>query len=144
MFLLDTNVVSELRKVGSNKINQAVEAWAQVTPGTQTFISTITVFELERGVLLMERRDQQQGRILRQWLNDSVLTHYKDRIIPISTSIAQRCAALHVPNPMPDYDAMIAATALEHGLTVVTQNTKDFERTGVKLLNPWLPVAESY
>jgi toxin FitB len=138
MFLLDTNVVSELRKVGSRKVNSHVEKWAKSTPGTQTFISTITIFELERGVLLLERRDHQQGRILRQWLNDSVLTHYSDRIIPVSIAIAQRCAFLHVPDPMPDYDAMIAATALEHGFIVVTRNTRDFEKTGVKLLNPWI------
>lgn len=137
MFLLDTNVVSELRKVGSARINSQVEQWAKATPGGQTFISVVTVFELERGVLLMERRDQVQGKILRQWLNDHVLAGYAERIIPISVSIAQRCASLHVPNPMPDYDALIAATALEHGLTVVTRNEADFEKTGVKLLNPF-------
>ncbi|MGB3295092.1 MAG: type II toxin-antitoxin system VapC family toxin [Phormidesmis sp.] len=137
MFLLDTNVVSELRKTGSKKASGQVEKWAQSTPGTQTFISTITIFEIERGVLLMERRDEQQGRVLRKWLNDHVLTHYSDRIIPISTRIAQRCASLHVPDPMPDYDALIAATALEHSLMIVTRNVGDFERTGAKLLNPW-------
>ncbi|MEM7064124.1 MAG: type II toxin-antitoxin system VapC family toxin [Cyanobacteria bacterium P01_B01_bin.77] len=137
MFLLDTNVVSELRKVGSARVNSQVEQWAKVTPGGQTFISVVTVFELERGVLLMERRDQAQGKILRQWLNDHVLAGYAERIIPISVSIAKRCALLHVPDPMPDYDALIAATALEHGLTVVTRNAGDFKKTGVKLLNPF-------
>ena len=143
MFLLDTNAVSELRKVGSGKVNDQVEKWAKSTPGTQTFISTITIFEIERGVLLMERRDEQQGRILRKWLNDYVLTHYSDHIIPISTAIAQRCAFLHVPDPMPDYDALIAATALVHDLVVVTRNIGDFERTGAKLFNPWVANAES-
>jgi toxin FitB len=138
VFLLDTNVVSELRKVGSLKVNRQVEDWAKSTPAVQTFISTITIFELERGVLLMERRDNQQGRVLRQWLDDYVLNHYRDRIIPISIAIAQRCASLHVPNPMPDYDALIAATALENGLVVVTRNVGDFEKTGVKLFNPWI------
>ncbi len=142
MFLLDTNVVSELRKVGSGKVNGQVEKWAKSTSGTRTFISTITIFEIERGVLLMERRDLQQGRVLRKWLNDHVLTHYGDRIIPISAAIAQRCAFLHVPDPMPDYDALIAATALVHDLVVVTRNTGDFERTGVKLFNPWVANAE--
>ena len=137
MFLLDTNVVSELRKVGSGKIDSQVEHWATSTPGTQTFISTITIFEIERGVLLMERRDDQQGYILRQWLDNHVLAHFNERILPITTRIAQRCASLHVPNPMPDYDALIAATALVHGLTVVTRNIGDFERTGVSLFNPW-------
>ena len=137
MFLLDTNVVSELRKVGSNRVDPQVEKWANATPGGKTFISVITVFELERGVLLMERRDQAQGNVLRQWLTDHVLAGYADRIIPITVSIVKRCASLHVPDPMPDYDAMIAATALEHDLTVVTRNIEDFEKTGVKLLNPF-------
>lgn len=143
MFLLDTNVVSELRKTGSSKVNSQVEKWAASTPATQTFISVITIFEIERGVLRMERRDRQQGQILRTWLNDYVLTHYSDRTIPVSTLIAQRCASLHIPDPMPDYDALIAATALEHDLTVVTRNLGDFERTGVKLLNPWNKEFES-
>ena len=137
MFLLDTNVVSELRKIGSNRINTQVEKWARTTPGEQTYISVITVFEIERGVLLAERRDKVQGDVLRTWLAENVLTKYAERIIPISVDIAQRCALLHVPDPMPDYDALIAATALEHGLIVVTRNISDFERTGVKLLNPW-------
>jgi toxin FitB len=137
MFLLDTNVISELRKIGSERVDRRVEKWAKSTAGIQTFISAITIFELERGVLLRERRDRIQGSILRQWLNDRVLTEYADRIIPIDTSIARRCASLHVPDPMPDYDALIAATALEHCLTLVTRNTQDFKRTGVKLFNPW-------
>lgn len=137
MFLLDTNVVSELRKSGSNRINTQVEKWAITTPGEQTYISVITIFEIERGVLLTERRDKVQGDILRKWLTENVLTKYAERIIPISVGIAQRCALLHVPDPRPDYDALIAATALEHGLIVVTRNVNDFERTGVKLLNPW-------
>jgi len=138
MFLLDTNVVSELRKAGTDKVNPDVEKWAESVSGQQTFISTITIFELERGVLLMERRDPKQGSILRQWLNSHVLAEYSDRIIPISVNIARRCAALHVPDPMPYYDALIASTALEHCLTVVTRNTEDFDRTGVNLFNPWL------
>lgn len=137
MFLLDTNVISELRKVGSNRVDSQVEKWAKSIPGVQTFVSAITIFELERGVLLIERRDPMQGSILRQWLNNRVLTEYGDRIIPINTNIARRCASLHVPDPMPDYDALIAATALEHCLTLVTRNTKDFDKIAVKLLNPW-------
>lgn len=143
MFLLDTNVVSELRKVGSKRIDLRVEKWAKSISGVQTFISAITIFELERGVLLTERRDRVQGSMLRKWLDDRVLTEYSDRIIPIDTNIARRCASLHVPNPMPDYDALIAATALEHCLILVTRNTKDFDKMGVKLLNPWISSSES-
>ncbi|ABW32856.1 type II toxin-antitoxin system VapC family toxin [Acaryochloris marina] len=138
MFLLDTNVISELRKVASRKANKQVEIWATSTPGEQTYISAISVFEIERGVLLTERRDKKQGQVLRLWLTDHVLNNYAERIIPISTSIAIRTAQLHVPDPMPAYDALIAATALEHGLTLVTRNTNDFQGTGVKLLNPWI------
>ncbi len=137
MFLLDTNVVSELRKVGTQKISHPVEQWAKKTPGAQTYLSVVTIFELERGVLRVERRDAAQGKVLRQWLSSRVLQEYADRIIPISLPIAQRCAQLHVPDPMPDYDAWIAATALEHGLTVITRNVGDFEKTGVNLINPW-------
>ncbi|MEM9569245.1 MAG: type II toxin-antitoxin system VapC family toxin [Cyanobacteria bacterium P01_E01_bin.34] len=137
MFLLDTNVVSELRKIGSPSANPNVEQWANATPGEQTHISVITLFELERGILLVERKDSPKGKILRQWLETRVLPQYAERTIPITTDIARCCASLHVPNPIPDYDALIAATALVHSLTVVTRNTEDFERTGVKLLNPW-------
>ncbi|MEM9568345.1 MAG: type II toxin-antitoxin system VapC family toxin [Cyanobacteria bacterium P01_E01_bin.34] len=137
MFLIDTNVVSELRTVGSQYANPNVEQWAKATPGEQTYISVITLFELERGILFAERKDPPKGKILRQWLEDRVLPQYADRTIPITIDIARHCATLHVPNPMPDYDSLIAATALVHSLTVVTRNTEDFERTGVKLFNPW-------
>ena len=112
MFLPDTNVISELRKAGTSKVNPNVEKWAVSISGQQTFISAITIFELERGVLLMERRDPPQGNVLRQWLNNRILTEYSERIISVDTKIALACASLHVPNPMPYYDALIAATAL--------------------------------
>ncbi|MEM8505814.1 MAG: type II toxin-antitoxin system VapC family toxin [Cyanobacteria bacterium P01_D01_bin.1] len=137
MLLLDTNVVSELRKISSNRANTQVAAWALRTPGEQTFISVVTIFELERGVLLVERRDPSQGRVLRRWLDNQILAGYHRRIIPFGIRTAQRCASLHVPNPKPEYDAMIAATALEHNLTIVTRNVKDFEEMGITLLNPW-------
>ena len=137
MFLLDTNVVSELRKAGSKHANSNVERWARATPGEQTYLSVITIFELERGILLTERKDKPKGDILHQWFENHVLLKYAERTIPLTVEIARRCALLHVPDPMADYDAMIAATALVHGLTVVTRNVGDFEKTGVKLLNPW-------
>jgi hypothetical protein len=88
-------------------------------------------------VLLVERRDRAQGKILRTWLEARVLPAFEDRILPIDTAVVRRCAPLHVPDPHTDRDALIAATALVHGLTVVTRNSSDFRRTGVKLVNPW-------
>jgi predicted nucleic acid-binding protein len=137
MFLLDTNVVSELRR--PERADSHVRAWAAKTPAALYALSVVTVQELERGTLLMERRDAQQGAILRRWLDEEVLTKLAARILPIDIAVARRCAALHVPHPRPERDALIAATALTHGLTVVTHNTGDFEPTGVALLDPWLP-----
>lgn len=137
MFLLDTNVVSELRKAPSGRADPRVLAWIRQTPTETTFLSTISLLELEIGVLRAERKDPRQGRSLRQWLTLQLLPAFANRILPFDSAAALRCAALHVPDPRPDRDAMIAATALAHGLTVVTRNVADFTQTGVRLLNPW-------
>lgn len=138
MFLLDTNVVSELRKAKSGKADRNVAAWAANVPAVSLFISAITIQELEIGTLLAERKDAAQGAILRAWLDDHVLPAFAERVLPIDTDVARRSAALHVPDPRPMRDALIAATALVHGLTVVTRNVTDFEPTGVELVDPWL------
>lgn len=137
MFLLDTNVVSELRKAKTGRADANVTAWAGSVPFGSLFISAITLLELEMGVLQVERRDPAQGGILRAWLDRQVLPAFHDRILPIDVAVAQRCARLHVPDPRAERDAMIAATALVHGMTVVTRNIGDFQLTGVPLLNPW-------
>ena len=137
MYLMDTNVIAELRKATSPKVNQKVLAWANCVSSASLFLSVITVLELETGTLLVERRDPAQGAVLRSWLNTHVLPAFSDRILPVDTAVAQRCARLHVPNPRSDRDALIAATALVHGMTVVTRNIEDFAPTGVALLNPW-------
>ena len=138
MFLLDTNVVSELRKP-EGRIDANVERWA-ASPGRQLlYLSAMTVHELELGVLLMERCDPLQGARLRRWMERAVASEFADRIIPFDVSVGVRCAALHVPNPRPMRDSIIAATALVHGMAVVTRNVKDFAGTGVRLLNPWEP-----
>lgn len=136
MYLLDTNVVSELRR--PNRADENVRAWASNTPAELYAISVVTVLELERGALLIERRDATQGAILRRWLEGEILTPLAARILPIDVAIARRCAELHVPAPRPERDALIAATALVHGLTVITRDTADFEPMGVPLFNPWL------
>ena len=136
MLLLDTNVVSELRR--PERADANVRAWAANTPAELHVLSVVTVLELERGTLLMERRDATQGAILRRWLEHEVLASLASSVLPIDIDIARACAKLHVPDPRPERDALIAATALVHGLTVVTRNTADFEPMGVALLNPWL------
>jgi toxin FitB len=136
VFLVDTNVWSELRN--RRRADHSVTVWANATENTTIFLSVITVFEIERGILLKERRDPAQGAQLRLWLEHRVLEPFKLRILQIDTTIARRCASLHVPDPRPERDALIAATALVHGLTVVTRNTADFAPMGVPVLNPWL------
>ena len=137
MYLLDTNVVSELRKARAGRADPNVMQWAQKIPPPALFISAITVLELELGVLLLERRDAGQGGVLRSWLERHVLTAFEERVLGVDTAVARRCAALHVPDPRGERDALIAATALVHGMTVITRNTADFEAMGVALYNPW-------
>ena len=137
MYLLDTNVVSELRKIRLGKADPRVEEWADSVEATDLYLSVITLQELEIGVLLAERRDPAQGAIFRAWLNAQVLPAFIGRILSIDTAVAQRSARLHVPAPRPVRDGLIAATALVHGMTVVTRNVADFELTGVVVLNPW-------
>ena len=138
MWLLDTNVVSELRRVRLGKSDPHVAAWADSMQAADLYLSVITLQELEIGVQLLERRDPAQGRLLRAWLDRQVLPAFDGRVLPVDSAVALRSAALHVPNPRPVRDGLIAATALVHGLGVVTRNTADFEPTGVRTLNPWL------
>lgn len=139
MFVLDTNVVSELRKAKAGKADRNVTAWAASVPASALFVSAITILELEAGVCLIERRDPAQGTILRVWMDAHVLPAFAGRVLPVDTAVAQCCARLHVPDPRADRDALIAATALVHGMTVITRNAIDFEPTGVPILNPWNP-----
>jgi predicted nucleic acid-binding protein len=135
MFVLDTNVVSELRR--PEKANPRVAAWASSVPLASIFLSAITILEIELGVLSIERRDAAQGRILRIWIDEQVMPRFEDRILPIDAVIAQRCARLHIPNPRAERDALIAATALVHGMTIVTRNVSDFAPMDVPVFNPW-------
>lgn len=136
-YLLDTNVVSELRKIGDGKADARVAAWVDTEDAESFFISAITILELERGVLGIQRRDAAQGARLRAWLDNHVRPEFAGRILPIDDQIAMRCAHLHIPDRRNEVDALIAATALVHGLTVATRNVRDFEGTGVVVVNPW-------
>jgi predicted nucleic acid-binding protein len=137
MFVLDTNVVSELRKVRLGKTDMNVTAWTQSVDAADLFVSAITIMELELGVLSIERKDPAQGALLRFWLEQQVLPEFSGRTLPVDTAVAQRCARLHVPDKRGERDALIAATALVHGMTVVTRNVTDFQPMGVTLINPW-------
>jgi len=137
MFVLDTNVVSELRKARFGKADMNIAAWAQSVDAADLFVSAITIMELELGVLSVERRDATQGAMLRSWLEQQVLPEFSGRTLPVDTAVAQRCARFHVPDKRGERDALIAATALVHGMTVVTRNVADFKPTGVTLVNPW-------
>ena len=137
MFVLDTNVVSELRKVRLGKADANVATWTESVDAADLFVSAITILELELGVLSIERKDAAQGAMLRAWLEQHVLPEFSGRTLPVDTAVAQRCARLHVPDKRGERDALIAATALVHGMTVVTRNVADFKLTGVAILNPW-------
>ena len=137
MLLVGANVVSELRKVQSGKADAWVAQWADSDAVTDLYLSAITIHELELGVLRTERKDPPQGRVLRAWLDDHVLPAFDGRILPVDAAIARRSAQLSVPAPCPLQDGLIAATALVHGMTVVTRNVADFAPTGVRVLNPW-------
>lgn len=137
MYLVDTSVVSELRRVAAGHGSPQVAAWqARCRPG-DCYLSVVTLMELEIGVLRAERRDAIQGRLLRQWLDEALRPAFAQRLLDIDRRVAERAAHLHVPDPRPANDALIAATALIHELVVVTGNTRDFAGTGVLILNPW-------
>ncbi len=135
MYLLDTNVISALRR--PDKTDPLLREWAASVPVSRFYLSVISVLEIEHGVLLKIRKDKKQGAVLRAWVDDEILPRFEGRILSIDVDVTLQCAKLHVPDPQPERDALIAATALVHKLTVVTRNVNDFLPTGVQVLNPW-------
>jgi len=135
MYLLDTNIVSELRR--PDRADRNVVKWAREIPAAQFFLSAISLLEIERGALQIARKDAAQGSILRRWIDSQILERFGTRILAVDSAVALRCARLHIPDPCSERDALIAATALVHGMIVVTRNESDFASTGAKLLNPW-------
>lgn len=136
-YLLDTNVVSELRKIGDGKADANVVTWIEAEDAARFFISAITILELERGILGVQRRDAMQGARLRSWLDSQVRPEFAGRILSVDDAVATRCAHLHIPDRRNEADALIAATALVHNMTVVTRNVRDFEGTGIVVVDPW-------
>ena len=141
MYLLDTNVISALRR--PDKADLLLREWAASVPVSRFYLSVISILEIEHGVLLKMRKDKKQGALLRAWIDDEVLPRFEGRILPIDVDVTLQCAKLHVPDPQPERDALIAATALVHKLTVVTRNVNDFLPTGVQVLNPWEDIREN-
>lgn len=138
MFVLDTNVVSELRKAKAGKANRGVVAWAEAVPAALMFLSVVSLQELEQGVLLAEHSDLAKGKVLRSWLDGSVVPAFAERMVPVDPPVAIQAAALHVPDPAPVRDALIGASALVHRMAVVTRNVADFERfAGLEVVDPW-------
>lgn len=135
MFLLDTNVLSAMRR--PDQAPPSLSAWAASIPVGDLYISAMSVYEIDFGIRRIERRDGQQGALLRNWFTRRVMGSFRDRILPMDETVAQRCAALQVPDPRPERDSFIAATALAHSLVLVTRNVRDFAETGVELFNPW-------
>jgi toxin FitB len=137
MYLLDTNIISESRKLGTSKVDPHAARWLAGIDVDTTFVSAMTIFELEHGVRQMERRDSAQGSLLRRWLDDQVMTTYESRTLPLSGAVALICAGLHIPDPKSERDAWIAATAIDAELTLVSRNVGDFANMGVGLINPF-------
>jgi predicted nucleic acid-binding protein len=137
MYILDTNVVSEFRKIRAGKADANVAKWAACVDAGDLYLSAVTIQEFEIGILLVERRDSRQGAVFRAWMNGHVLPAFSGRVLSIDTAVALRSAGLHVPDPRAIRDGLIAATALVHGMCIVTRNVADFKSTGARLLDPW-------
>ncbi len=138
MYLLDTNVISELRKARATNAHRGVTEWATDVPAALMFVSVISIHELEHGVLLAERSDPTKGKLLRTWLDDSVIPAFADRILTVDLPVVRRAARVHVPDPAPFRDALIGATAFVNGMVLVTRNVRDFDRfADLEVFDPW-------
>ena len=135
-YLVDTNVLSELRK--QQRCDPQVTAWLASVSPDELFVSVLSLGEIRRGIELIRKRDPASARALEKWLT-GLETHYSDRILPVSAAVADWWGRLSPDQPLPVSDGLLAATGIEHKLTIVTRNTDDFLRSGVNTLNPFLP-----
>ncbi|MBR6027033.1 MAG: type II toxin-antitoxin system VapC family toxin [Neisseriaceae bacterium] len=138
MYLLDTNIISEIRKINSGNANIGVKKWAENNNKDLTFISVISLFELEKSVLNLEQKDPQQGKTYRQWLDNIVKPTFVNRILSITPQTVLICAKMHIPDKKSLTDSLIAATAIENNLTIITRNEKDFANKGANVFNPFI------
>jgi predicted nucleic acid-binding protein len=134
-YLFDTNVVSAARR--RERLPRAVADWLSRIPQSRVYISVISLLEIEVGIRRLERSDPAQGAVLRRWKSTVVAEGFRGRTLPVDAAVAETAGALHVPDPKPQLDALIAATAIVHRLTVVTRNAADFEPMGVAIVDPW-------
>jgi PIN family toxin-antitoxin system, toxin component len=137
MYLLDTNIISELKKLDSGKIHPQVQRWAYSINLMQTKISVVSITEIRTGILSLARKDQAQAASLDNWFTNRLLPAYRTRTLSVDTEVALICAQLHIPAKRPINDAYIAATAIAHNLTLVTRNVRDFQGLPLMLENPF-------
>ncbi|WP_281838819.1 type II toxin-antitoxin system VapC family toxin [Cardiobacterium hominis] len=137
MYLLDTNIISELKKLDSGKIHPQVQRWAYSINLMQTKISVVSITEIRTGILSLARKDQAQAASLDNWFTNRLLPAYRTRTLSVDTEVALICAQLHIPAKRPINDAYIAATAIAHNLTPVTRNVRDFQGLPLMLENPF-------
>ena len=137
MFLLDTNVVSELRETRTRKPHPRVAAWARSIDPADQYTTSVTILELEIGVVLKRRHDAAQAAIFRTWMDSHVFPAFAGRILEFDSEAAQHCAALHEWATPPFRNALIAGIAMARGFAVVTRNVRDFQPMGVPVFNPW-------
>lgn len=137
MYLFDTNIVSEMRKIKRGDADKQLVTWLQSVSHTDFYTNAVVLMELQRGILGKVRKDPQQAKNLENWFQTAVKTMFEGRILPIDETTATICARLHVPNLTPENDAWIAASAIQHNLTLVTRNTKDFQHPNLRVFNPF-------
>jgi predicted nucleic acid-binding protein len=133
-YLVDTNVISELRKGG--RCHPGVASWFAEVSSEEIYLSVLTMGEIRKGIENIRRRDESAAKTLEAWLGELIATH-SNRILPVDEAVAEQWGRFNVPDPLPVLDGLLAATASVHGLTLVTRNVKDVERTGVACLNPF-------